>query len=139
MTEWRASKQHRDSQKGLTVVEMVVAVTLFALFVVAITGTMNTIQQAQRSERYLDLANTAAREIIEKVRNGGYDAVAVGNHDFTTSVPEAVPGRAATLTVTSSSDLPEIKKLEVDVSYDVGTLKRHVYMTALIGKGGISP
>lgn len=139
MIQRRAIKQRTKSQAGLTVVEMVVAVTLFGLFVVAITSTMNTIQQAQRSERYLDLANTAAREIIEKVRNGGYDAVTVGSHNFTSSVSEAVPGRAATLTVTSSSDLPDIKKLDVDVSYDVGTLKRHVYMTALIGKGGISP
>lgn len=139
MIQRRAIKQRTEGQKGLTVVEMVVAVTLFALFVVAITGTMNTIQQAQRSERYLDLANTAAREIIERVRNGGYDAIAVGSHDFTTSVPEAIPGRAATLTVSATSDLPDIKKLEVDVSYDIGTLKRHVYMTALIGKGGIAP
>lgn len=138
MIQWRA-KQHIEGQKGLTVVEMIVALTLFGLSVIAIIGTMATIQQAQQNERYLDLANTGAREIIERVRNGGYDALAVGGHDFTSYLPASLPGRVATLTVSVSSDLPDIKKLELQVGYDVGLQKRYVYSTALIGKGGLSP
>lgn len=132
----RLSTRH---QVGFTITEMVVALALFGLIIVAIMGVMGTLQQAQRSERYLDLANTAARKIVEEARNGGYDALTVGTHNLTSSVTDALPGRGASLTVGASSDLPEIKKLEVDVSYKVGTATRHVYTTALIGKGGIAP
>lgn len=133
-------KRKTTRQEGFTITEMIVALALFGLAVIMIMGTMNTIQQAQRSERYLDLANTAARKIVEEARNGGYDSLTAGQtYDRTSVVSESLPGRAASLSVTASSELPDIKKLSVDVSYQVGTLTRHVYTTALIGKGGISP
>lgn len=133
-------KRKTRRQAGFTITEMVVALTLFGLAVITIMGTMNTIQQAQRNERYLDLANTAARQIVEEARNGGYDSLAAGQtYDRTSSVASTLPGGAASLAVSASSDLPDMKKLDVDVSYNVGTLTRHVYTTALIGKGGISP
>lgn len=119
---------------------MVVSLALFGLMIVAVMGAMAVIQQTQRSEQYLDLANTAARKIIEEARNGGYDSLTAGEtYVRTTSVSEQLPGRSASLKVSASSDLPDIKKLEADVSYSVGSTTRHVYMTALIGKGGISP
>lgn len=132
-------KRTTKRQDGFTITEMVVALALFGLAVVTIMGTMNTLQQAQRSERYLDLANTAARKIVEQSRNGSYDGLAVGTYNLASSVTDELPGKGATLVVSSSSSLPDIKKLEVDVSYKVGTVTRHVYTTALIGKGGISP
>lgn len=136
MTILRKAKR----QQGFTITEMVVALALFGLTVVMVMGTMSTIQQAQRSEAYLDLANTAAREIIEDARNGGYDTLVAGQaYDRTSLVTEDLPGRGASLAVTASSDLPDIKKVDVDVSYNVGALTRHVYMTALIGKEGIAP
>ena len=133
-------KRKTKRQEGFTITEMIVALALFGLAVIMIMGTMNTIQQAQRSELYLDLANTAARKIIEEARNGGYDSLTAGQtYDRTSVVSDALPGKTASLSVTASSELPDIKKLNVDVSYKVGTLTRHVYTTALIGKGGISP
>lgn len=127
-------------QNGFTITEMVVALALFGLAVITIMGTMSTLQQAQRSERYLDLANTAARQIIEEARNGGYDSLVAGQvYDRTSVVSDVLPGRSASLSVTASSELPDMKKLSVDISYNVGLYTRHVYTTALIGKGGISP
>ena len=105
-------KRTTKRQDGFTITEMVVALALFGLAVVTIMGTMNTLQQAQRSERYLDLANTAARKIVEQSRNGSYDGLAVGTYNLASSVTDELPGKGATLVVSSSSSLPDIKKLE---------------------------
>lgn len=126
-------------QEGFTITEMVVALALFGLAVITIMGTMSTLQQAQRSERYLDLANTAARKLVEQARNGSYDGLALGTQNVKSFVSDDLPGKDATMTVSTSSTLPDIKKIDVDVSYKIGNYTRHVYTTALIGKGGIAP
>ena len=134
------TKGLRNRQGGFTITEMVVALSLFGLSIIMIMGTMTTLQETQRNERYLDHANASAREIIEAARNGGYDTLIAGQtYDRSTSVSDLLPGRAASLTVAASSDMPDIKQIDVDVSYQVGTATRHVYSTALIGKGGVAP
>lgn len=134
------AKQRMRRQEGFTITEMIVALSLFGLSVVSVMGAMNTIQQSQRSERYLDLANTAAKQIIEEARNGNYNNLAAGqSYDRTSSVSTSLPSGAATLTVSASTSMPDFKQLEVDVSYKIGSYTRHVYSTAIIGKGGISP
>ena len=136
----KKTQSAKRAEKGFTITEMVVALTLFGLSIITVMGTINTIQQAQRSERYLDLANTAARQIIEEARNGGYEALVVGQtYNRTSSVSTVLPGRGATLQVSASSSLADFKRLDVDVTYTVGTQQRHVYSTAIIGKGGIAP
>lgn len=139
MKSYRA-KQIAGRQAGFTITEMVVALTLFGLSIITVMGTMNTIQQSQRSERYLDLANTAAKQIIEEARNGGYEALVAGqSYDRTSSVSDTLPGRAATLSVSASTSMPDFKQVDVDVAYNVGSVTRHVYSSAIIGKGGITP
>lgn len=127
-------------QAGFTIVEMVVALGLFALSTIVIVGMLAVMQQAQRSERYLDLANTAARTIVEEARNGGYDLLVTGTtYDRTSLVSDTLPGRSASMAVSASSGFPDIKRIEVTVSYQVGSLTRSVNTTALIGQGGIAP
>ena len=135
LAKWRTRQQD-----GFTITEMIVALSLFGLSVISIMGAMATIQQSQRSERYLDIANTTAKQIIEEARNGGYTSVTAGqSYDRTSSVPASLPSGAATLSVSASDSMPDFKQLDVDVSYKVGNLTKHVYSSAIIGKGGISP
>lgn len=126
--------------EGFTLTELVVALAVFGIVTVAIINMINLMQQTQRSERYLDMANTAAKQIVEQARNGGYDTLVAGQtYNRTDLVSDLLPGRAASMTVSNSSEMPDFKRLDVDVSYQVGTLTRHVYSSAIIGKGGITP
>lgn len=119
---------------------MVVSLALLGLLVVGIMSMMGAMQQSQRSEQYLEWANTAAEDIVEGARNGEYSSLTAGQtYDRTSRVSEDLPGRAASMTVSSTTSLPDLKRVEVDVSYTVGTATRHVYTTALIGQGGITP
>lgn len=130
----------RHKSQGFTLTELVVALAVFGIVVVAIISLISVSQQAQRSERYLDLANTAARLIVEHARNGGYDALVSGQtYSRTDLVSESLPDRSATLIVSASADMPDFKRIDVDVSYKVGSITRHVYSSAIIGKGGITP
>ncbi len=126
--------------QGFTLTELVVALAVFGIITISIVSLINVSQEAQRSERYLDLANTAARQIVEQARNGGYDTLVAGqSYTRTDQVSDLLPDRAASLSVSASSDMPDFKRLDVDVSYKVGSLTRHVYSSAIIGKGGITP
>lgn len=126
--------------QGFTLIELVVALTVFGIITGSVISLVTVTQEAQRSERYLDFANTAARQIIEQARNGGYDTLTAGQtYDRTDFVSAQLPGGEASLMVSASTELPDFKRLDVDVSYDTGSLKRHVYASAVIGKGGITP
>lgn len=128
------------SSRGFTLIELVVALAVFGIITVSVISLVTVTQEAQRSEHYLDLANTAARQIVEQARNGSYDALQAGEtYDRTDFVSEQLPEGEASLQVSASSDLPDFKRLDVDVSYKVGSLTRHAYASAIIGKGGITP
>lgn len=130
----------RHSSQGFTLTELVVALAVFGIVTVSVISLITVTQEAQRSERSLDLANTAARQIVEQARNGAYDTLTAGQtYDRTALVPAQLPGGAASLTVSASSDMPDFKRLDVDVSYKVGPLTKHTYTSAIIGKGGITP
>lgn len=130
----------KQQQTGFTITEMVVSLALFGLLVVGIMSMMGALQQTQRNEKYLELANTVAEDIVEAARNGEYSALTAGQtYDRTSRVPEELPGGVASMAVSSTTTLPDLKRVEVDVSYEVGTVTRHVYATALIGQGGITP
>jgi len=130
----------KHSSPGFTLTELIVALAVFGIVTMSVINLITTTQEAQRSEQYLDLANTAAREVVEQARNGGYDALVAGQaYDRTALVSSRLPSGAALMTVSVSNELPDFKRLDVDVSYKVGSLTRHAYASAVVGKGGITP
>ena len=116
------------------------AMGVFGLVMVAVIGMISANQQAQVQGRYYDIAASSARRIVETARNGGYDSLVAGQtYSRTASLPEGLPGGAASMTISMPTGATEVKRIDVDVSYTVGATTRHAYSSAMIGKGGITP
>ncbi len=132
----------RGYSKGFTLTEMVIALALFGIISVSIVNTIGLTQQAQRNERYLDLANTTAKQIIEEARNGQYTALTAStagiSYDRAYDVPSELPNGYANIVVSQSTTMPDFKRVDVTVGYKIGTLDRHVNESAIIGLGGIT-
>jgi prepilin-type N-terminal cleavage/methylation domain-containing protein len=132
-------KRPDQHQKGFTLTEVIVSLAVFGIVAAAIVGMINFTQEAQRNEVYLSAANTAAKQIIEEARDGQYDVLIPGQtYDKTALVPDTLPSRSASLTVSASTSMPDLKRLDVRVAYKVGVFDRHVDLSAIIGKGGIA-
>ncbi len=132
--------QHRAKrQQGVTIVEVIVAVVLFGVMMTAMALMISAMQQSQRNEQYLDLANTAAKAIIEDARNSKYATLSIGStYSRTDMVSDRLPNKNAILEVTQPAAYNDRKQVKVTVSYTVGTDTRSVVMTAIISaRGGV--
>lgn len=135
----RMATKRRGCEYGVTIVEVIVALVLFGVMMIALTLMISAMQQSQRNEQYLDLANTAAKAIIEDARNGKYDALNPGStYTRTDMVSDRLPSKSASLEVTQPTAYADHKQVKVTVSYLVGSEPKSVVMTAMISeRGGI--
>ena len=127
----------RNNEAGVTIVEVIVALVLFGVMMTAMALMISAMQQSQRNEQYLDLANVAAKAIVEDARNGKYDTLGVGStYSRTDMVSDRLPNKNATLEVTQAAAFNDRKQVKVTVSYTVGADTRSVMMTAIISARG---
>ncbi len=130
----------KTHQQGFTITEAIVTLAIFGIMTLAVVGGISATQAAQRNEHYLDIANTTARQIIEESRNGQFATLTTSGspYDRTSRVPSTLPQGRATMVVSQSGDMPNFKRLDVTVSYTIGSYTRDVVQTAYIGEGGIT-
>lgn len=122
-----------SNASGITVVEIIVAIAVFALLVIVLSQIISAMQQSQRSEHYLDLSNAAAKAIIEDARNGRYDELDIGVvYDRTSMIPDVLPSGTANLTVTAFSSPSGGKTVKARVTYMINSQQKIVEMTALL-------
>lgn len=124
-----------SKQAGFTIVEIIVSMTLFALAVTFIMTTVQYVQYSSRDARYVDLAHHAAKSQIEVLRRGDFDALVTGSTINFSSSPllEGMPsGTTASVVVSVPSEAPQSKRLDVSVTYPLGSTTKTIRLAALI-------
>jgi len=137
----RRSKQKCASirQEGFTVVEMAVVVTIFGIMVISLGTFFSVLETSQRSARYLDIATHAAKDEIEQLRNSNYALLMPGTTiDFTSSLPSGLPAGSTGSAVISDPSLTNLKRVDVTVSYAIGSTPKTVKLTSFIGASGLA-
>ena len=110
------------------------------IVVVAVSELYTTLRQANRAANNYTVAVQAAQQLVEKYRNTGYNDIAAGTTDVTTSAlsphPNLLAPRSATTTVTEVD--AGLKKVDVSVSYKERTGIKTVQFSTLVSYKGIN-
>ena len=76
----------RQSQSGLTMIELVVAATVAAMMIVAVLGGLTEIEQLNRTARAQTIATEVVQQELEKVRNSPYANITTGATDLSAAL-----------------------------------------------------
>jgi prepilin-type N-terminal cleavage/methylation domain-containing protein len=127
----------QQKSRGFTLVELMVTITVLGLVISGIGGLYYIMQITEVRSQHLDLALRAARTQIESLRNNGYNALTPGsNINFTADLPtDLPPDRTGTVVV--SQPLPELRRVDVTVTYTDYGKAQTVTLSSNIGVIGI--
>jgi prepilin-type N-terminal cleavage/methylation domain-containing protein len=123
-------------ERGFTLAELMVTIIVFGLVITGIGGLYYIMQVMEVRSQRLDLAMRAARTEIESLRNNGYSALTPGtNITFTSALPSALPQRTGTVVV--SQPVPDLRRVDVTVTYEDYGNTRSITLSSNIGVIGI--
>lgn len=124
-----------NKQRGFTLVEMLVSLTLFAILIPALTLGVSTLTQLNNRARDLTLISIVAENKIESLRSVGYNSVAVGTTDFSNELPQELASpKSASFTVTQNAGT---KTIDVTVSYTDYRRLSTIRYKSLISETGV--
>lgn len=130
-------KRQGPNDDGLTIVELIITILVLGIVAIAITNLFIGIQNEQRQAAYLTSATHAAQTEVETLRNNSYTSLTAGqNIDFTDQLPSSLPEAQGTVAV--STPEPDLRRVDVTVSYVVNGATHNVVLSSTIGVIGIS-
>ncbi|MFO0781811.1 MAG: type II secretion system protein [Candidatus Saccharimonadales bacterium] len=128
----------KRGQQGFTIVELLVATLIIGVVTASISTLFISINTLQRKISRTDSATRAAQREIETLRNDNYAALVAGQTlNFTDQLPTSLPAdRKGTVVVSEPS--PDLKRVDVTVTYTDGGKQEKVVLSSLIGVIGIT-
>ena len=135
-------KRTTHPQSGFTIVEVLVAIAIFAVAIISIATLAGSLQQAHRNNQYLGTAMTAAKDIVELARSTEYGDLKYGTTTDKTSYLNEngikLPGGTASMTTNYVEGTYGLKRIDVTISYVIGSDTRSVQLSSFIGLWGTS-
>jgi len=121
---------------GFTLIEVLVAVVVFSLGIIALFGSFSLALNTSRNGRDLTTANHLAETKIEQLRLGGFDDIAIDTNPSPTAVGQLAQGQMKVV-VDYYNGNTKIKLVTVKIYWQSRPESRAVTLTTLIGQGGI--
>ncbi len=126
----------KHTEKGFTVIELLVAIAVVGILVPALAGFVNTLNRFNDRARDLALINSLAENKVESLRSIGYVGVGNGTTSFASELPPTI-GSPKTATYTVTTPNTGIKQIDINITYnDHGETKTVNYRT-YIGELGV--
>lgn len=127
------------SEKGFTLVELVVTATFVAITSAAIVDIFITVGKLNKEARNLAVATALAQQKLEVYRDSGYAAIPTGSPavDFTSSLP-ANFGSPKSAVANVTTPQAGLKKVDIVISYQEGGVPKHVQISTLMAQRGIN-
>jgi len=127
----------RSHEHGITLIELVVSITVGAIFIASIIGLFIAIGSSQRNVWYLDVATRTARSEIENARAKGVNLLTEGNTDITNNLPSALPQDATGVMNVGSVFAGRSRLVTVTITWSGGA--KNVTLTGVVGRKGLIP
>lgn len=124
------------SQDGFTIVELIMAIVIGAIFVVTVTNLTISNDHIGHRSRDVSVVNSFAENKVESLRSAGYLSLSNGTTDITSELPsELKPPRSASMVISNSTT--SVKKVDLTISYnEIGRPQTYSY-TTLVGELGV--
>jgi len=128
--------RHKCRASGFTIIELIVAIAVFAILVPAIATFLNMLNVLNDQAADTAIINALAENKVESLRSAKYNSLANGTTDFTNELPATIAKpRSATYQVTTPQT--GLKEVNLSVTYsDHGQQKTLTYKT-YIGELGV--
>lgn len=124
-------------EKGFTLVELIAAMAIMGIMIVAIVNLYMTVEGIQRKSYHLEMATRAGEKEIESLRNSQYGALVPDTTiDFGADLPTELP-EPKTGTVYVSEPELGLRRVDVTITYKDGNNTRTVKQSSFIGIIGI--
>lgn len=129
--------QEPRKEAGFTLIELLVTIVVLGIVITSLGGLYYLMQITEVRSQHYDIAVRAARTEIEDLRNNGYNTLTPGSSiDFTSSLPSALP-RDKSGTVAVSQPLPDLRKVDVTITYTDYGKSQTVELSSDIGIIGL--
>ncbi len=128
------ARQAKSKQKGFSVIEVIIALFIFAVVLLIYSAATNTVV-LNRTAKNKQLAFRIADTEMEKLRYTAYGSLpASGN--ISDSLLSSLPSGAESITVSNYNT--KAKRIDVNVTWqDPGNVSRTVTLTTIRTQGGI--
>lgn len=104
---------NKNTQKGFTIVELVVTVVIAGIIIPAVALALNNLAAINHRARDYALANEIAQNKVETLRSDGYNSINTGTVNFSNELPASMGSpKSASYTITS----PTTGEKQVDIS-----------------------
>lgn len=130
------------SQKGFTLIEMIVTIAVTSLVLVMILGTILFTIKVNLRTRHRTLAYQILEQEVEIVRNTPFENLqnqTAGVFLDTVSEVSNLPSGTGTLTIEDYAGQSTIKQVTADISWLEGDSPKTISLTTLVSRGGIGP
>lgn len=122
---------------GITIVETLMAVTIFAIAILAVLGVFSVSFRYTQHSRNITVATTIGQELVDQLRLGGFDNVALNANPTAVSTSK-LPGGFTKTYVSYYQGNDKIKEVTINIYWNGRPEASAITVTTLIGQGGIS-
>lgn len=127
-----------EKDDGYTIVELLVAIVVIGIVVASISTLFININTFQQKTSQIDTATRAAQRKIEMLRNDNYGSLTSGQTiNFTNELPDTLPKDKQGI-VLVSEPTPDIKRVDVTISFSESGRQEKIVLSSLIGVIGIT-
>ena len=129
---WNAEKEIRLSNKGVGLVEIIIAMLIFAVGITAALRTLPDSNRATSRSRNLTTATNLAQQKVEELMGTPYSNadLTAGAHTDADNPIETIYNRV--WNVTDNAPLTDMKQVTVTVTYDSGSKDNSVTLTTYL-------
>jgi len=124
-------------KRGATFIELLMAVTIFAVAILALFGTFSLSLRLTGYSKNITVASNTAQEIIDQLRLGGFDNAALNANPTAVAVPKLPRGFSKTY-IENYQGNDKIKQVTVKVYWSEQPESKAITLITLIGQGGVS-
>ena len=126
----------KKNEQGFTAIELLISISMIGIIVPSIIGLTITINRLNNRANDMNVVNSLVENKVESLRSLGFTGLNNGTTTFTNELPPSIDSpRSATYTI--SSPQPDIRQIDIQISYTDQNKPQSVSYKTYVGELGV--